>query len=53
MVFITHRLSTIKSADRILLVDRGVIAEEGTHAELMERNGLYASMYLTQFANYI
>ena len=53
MVFITHRLSTIKSADRILLLDRGVIAEEGTHAELMERNGLYASMYRTQSANYI
>lgn len=53
MVFITHRLSTIKSADRILLLDRGIIAEEGTHAELMERNGLYTSMYRTQSSNYI
>lgn len=53
MIFITHRLSTIKSADRILLIDQGIVAEEGTHAELMERNGLYASMYRTQSSNYI
>ena len=52
IIFITHRLSTIKSADRIILIDKGGIAEEGTHSELMQLDGLYASMYRTQASNY-
>lgn len=42
---IAHRLSTIQAADRILVLDGGKITEEGTHAQLLERNGLYAKMY--------
>lgn len=52
IIFITHRLSTIKSADRIVLIDKGGITEEGTHSELMQLDGLYASMYRTQASNY-
>jgi ATP-binding cassette subfamily B protein len=46
---IAHRLSTILAADLILVVDRGQIVEQGTHAELIEQNGLYATLYRTQF----
>jgi ATP-binding cassette subfamily B protein len=47
---IAHRLSTVRGADQILVVDGGRIAERGTHRELMERGGLYADLYTTQFA---
>lgn len=45
---IAHRLSTIRNAGRILVVDRGVVVEEGRHSELVSRNGLYASLYRHQ-----
>ncbi len=47
---IAHRLSTILAADLILVVERGHIVERGTHAELLERGGLYARLYRDQFA---
>jgi ATP-binding cassette, subfamily B, multidrug efflux pump len=47
---IAHRLSTIRSADQILVLDRGIIVERGTHEELMERRGRYYKMYQLQLA---
>ena len=47
-LIIAHRLSTVRSASRILVVRDGVIAEEGTHQELLARDGDYAQLYRTQ-----
>src|SRR5580698_1006067 len=46
---IAHRLSTIERADRILVMDAGKIAEEGSHAELLKKNGLYANLHRIQY----
>ncbi len=48
-VVIAHRLSTVKSADRIIVMKGGAIIEEGSHAQLLEQNGHYASLYNTYF----
>jgi ATP-binding cassette subfamily B protein len=48
-VVIAHRLSTILAADVILVIDEGQVVEQGTHSELLARNGLYARLYHTQF----
>ena len=48
-IIIAHRLSTIKNADRILVLDKGKLVEDGTHEELMEKNGLYAHLYQIQY----
>jgi ATP-binding cassette subfamily B protein len=45
---IAHRLSTIKSADQIIVLDRGTILEKGSHDELMKKRGRYYDMYKTQ-----
>jgi ATP-binding cassette subfamily B protein len=47
---IAHRLSTVRQADQILVVDDGQIRERGTHEELLAAGGLYADLYRTQFA---
>jgi ATP-binding cassette subfamily B protein len=47
---IAHRLSTVRGADQILVVDGGRIVERGTHLELLEAGGLYSDLYRTQFA---
>jgi ATP-binding cassette subfamily B protein len=47
---IAHRLSTVLGADRILVIDDGVVLESGRHAELLAEGGLYAELYNTQFA---
>ncbi len=46
---IAHRLSTIKKADEILFIDKGTVKERGTHQELLQKGGLYADMYYSQF----
>jgi len=48
-LIIAHRLSTVRRADRLVVVDRGRIVEEGTHAALLARGGLYARLYQRQF----
>ncbi|MBQ2596707.1 MAG: ABC transporter ATP-binding protein, partial [Oscillospiraceae bacterium] len=48
-IVIAHRLSTILKADRILVVQGGVIAEQGTHESLLRQNGVYRELYETQF----
>lgn len=48
---VAHRLSTIQEADIILVMKDGNIIEQGTHEELLEKNGFYANLYQSQFAN--
>jgi ATP-binding cassette subfamily B protein len=48
-IIVAHRLSTIKNADKIIVLDRGEIMEFGTHNELLSQNGFYKKLYEVQF----
>nr|WP_307927330.1 hypothetical protein [Mycoplasmopsis bovis] len=52
LLIIAHRLSTIKNADNILMIENGEIKEQGTHNQLMSKQGLYQKMYLSGFEEY-
>ncbi|MBF6610166.1 MAG: ABC transporter ATP-binding protein [Chryseobacterium sp.] len=47
-IIIAHRLSTIEKADKIIVMDQGIIVEEGPHTELLQKNGYYAALYSAQ-----
>ena len=51
VLIVAHRLSTVVKANRILVLDHGRIVEEGTHAELMGREGPYRRLFEAQFRN--
>lgn len=48
VIMIAHRLTTVRNADRIVVVDRGVVQEMGTHSELLAKGGIYANMLAKQ-----
>jgi ATP-binding cassette subfamily B protein len=48
---IAHRLATIRNADKIIVMERGQVMDEGSHNELLERGGIYADLYRLQFEN--
>ena len=52
-IVVAHRLSTIQKMDRIVVLDRGKIAEEGTHKELLAKNGIYASLWAHQSGGFL
>jgi ATP-binding cassette subfamily B protein len=52
-IVVAHRLSTIQKMDRIVVLDRGQVAEQGTHAQLLEQKGLYAKLWSHQSGGFI
>jgi len=51
-IIISHRLSTVKDVDRVIVLDKGALAENGTHEELIELNGIYARLFELQAKQY-
>jgi ATP-binding cassette subfamily B protein len=47
-IIISHRISTVKNADAIIVLDKGAIAEQGTHDQLVAKKGIYADLYEKQ-----
>ena len=52
-IIIAHRLSTLRSVNKIIVLDRGAIVEEGTHEELLKRQGLYKKLFDAQFEGFV
>ncbi len=52
VIIISHRFSTVRNADRILVLDEGRIIEEGNHEKLMKKKGLYAELFTLQAQGY-
>jgi ATP-binding cassette, subfamily B, multidrug efflux pump len=53
VIAIAHRLSTIAAMDRLIIMDEGQIVEQGTHAELLRRGGLYAELWTRQSGGFL
>ena len=53
MIAIAHRLSTLREMDRILVLDKGKIVEEGSHESLLRKKGVYAKLYKMQAAGFV
>ena len=51
-VIISHRFSTVRMADRIIVLKEGQVVEDGSHKELLERGGLYAELFTLQAEGY-
>jgi len=51
-IIISHRFSTVRMADRIIVLKNGTVSEEGTHEELMENEDLYSELFTLQAAGY-
>jgi ATP-binding cassette subfamily B multidrug efflux pump len=53
VIAVAHRLSTIAAMDRLVIMDKGVIVEQGTHRELLDRGGLYATLWQRQSGGFL
>ncbi|KZN42992.1 hypothetical protein N482_19475 [Pseudoalteromonas luteoviolacea NCIMB 1942] len=53
VIVIAHRLSTIAQLDRLVVIDEGAIAEQGTHQELLDKQGIYAKLWAHQTGGFI
>jgi ATP-binding cassette subfamily B protein len=51
-IIIGHRISSVKDADEIIVLENGMVKERGTHAELLAQKGLYYSTYEAQYGDY-